>query len=167
MPRTLSLSVKSPTAKPCAPKGTWLAGRGTNLKKKKRKKKRRRKRKERKRKRGKRRKDFECYFLPTLHLIQNYWARKLAHFGVLARNQVRYIIEFYNQVLCLALDVHMYEDVFWIYEFWRPPSLVPENQVCQQVCGSKTRSLLWKKDWSHRSIASRCQVLLALSQLDT
>lgn len=62
MPRTLSLSVKSPTAKPCAEKGTWLAGRGTNLKKMKRKEKRKRKRKERKRKREKRREEFYCYF---------------------------------------------------------------------------------------------------------
>ena len=40
--------------------GTWLAGRGSNLKKKKGKEKRKRKRKERKKKRGKRRKDFVC-----------------------------------------------------------------------------------------------------------
>ena len=50
-------------------KGTWLAGRGTNLKKKKRKEKRKGKREGRKRKRGKRREEFYCYFWPKLEIL--------------------------------------------------------------------------------------------------
>ena len=62
----LSLSVKSPTAKPCAKNGTWLAGRGTNLKKKEKKGEEKEEKKGKKEKEGKKKRGIQLLLLAKL-----------------------------------------------------------------------------------------------------